>query len=222
MVNNPITHPAPPKQVTPGTPGKPSTPAPAEGSFYWPVDLTRVVAGPRFMGHYGHGGGWTRSNLAGYRKGYGFHTGNDFLGPLGLAVVAIYDGVVTSSTPPASRSGYGNNVVIRHSALGLESRYSHLDSRAVKAGDVVKGGQLIGRLGTSGTDNAHLHCDLIELTLPNPRFCPHNPATGGVRTPLIGLDPIEEALTEKYFRNLVAFLNAKKALNPVTHKVATV
>ncbi|WP_197050729.1 M23 family metallopeptidase [Deinococcus sp. YIM 77859] len=212
-MNNPITHPQPDTPSTPATPGTPSTPTPAAGGLFWPVDLNRVRIGPRFLGHWAHGT---------YRRGYGYHTGVDFLGPMGLAVVSIADGVVVSSTPPASRYGYGNNIVIHHPALGVFTRYSHLDSRAVQTGQTVKAGQLIARLGTSGTDNAHLHFDVIQEALPNPRFCPHNPATGGVSRPLEGLDPIEEALTTRYFRNPIALLNAKTALNPVTRKGATV
>lgn len=220
-MKNPITTTPPSVPSTPSKPGSPSspvtpvppvTPTPAAPGLFWPLDLTRVRVGPRFLGHWANGT---------YRRGYGYHTGIDFLGTIGLAVVSIADGLVVSSTPPASRSGYGHNVVVHHPALGVYSRYSHLDSRVVQTGQTVKAGQLIARLGTSGTDNAHLHFDVIGEALPNPRFCPHNPATGGVAHPVEGLDPIEEALTTRYFRNGIAFLNAKTALNPVTRKVAT-
>lgn len=192
----------------PTTPPKVPT-SPGEKLAFWPVDTSRVRVGPKYMGHWKFGT---------YRHGYGYHTGVDFLGPVGLKVVASFDGVVTSSTPTASRWGYGHNVVIRHTALGLESRYSHLDSRLVKAGQVVKAGEQIGRLGLSGTDNAHLHWDVIKLPLPNPRFNPHNPLTGGVQQPLVGLDPVEEALVRKYFADGIIVLNAVNARNPVTGK----
>lgn len=156
-----------------------------------------------------------------YRHGYGYHTGLDFLtSAVGLKVVAMADGVVVSSTPTASRYGYGHNVLIHHPALGVWTRSSHLYSRDVKTGDVVTAGQQIGRVGDSGTDNVHLHWDVIKLALPNPRFNPHNPATGGVVKPLSGLDPVEEALVRKHFQDPLAFLNARSALNPVTQKVA--
>nr|WP_272916843.1 M23 family metallopeptidase [Deinococcus xianganensis] len=157
--------------------------------------------------------------LGTYRSGYGYHTGIDFLGPLGLKVVAMADGVVVSSTPTASRWGYGHNVVIYHAQLGLSTRYSHLYARDVKEGQRVTAGQQIGRMGTSGTDNVHLHFDVIKVALPNPRFNPHNPATGGVTRPLAGLDPVEDALTRKYFSDPLAFLNGRSALNPTTQKV---
>ncbi|WP_168734695.1 M23 family metallopeptidase [Deinococcus sp. KSM4-11] len=215
--------PTPPKQNTGPTPTPTPTPAtPAAPGLFWPVDLSRVTIGPRFLGHYAHGT-WQQNPLAGYRAGYGYHTGVDFLRPHlpGLAVFSIADGVVVSSTS-RSAPGYGNNVVISHPALGVYTRYSHLDSRAVSEGAGVKAGQMIGRMGESGTDNVHLHFDVIQQGLPTPRFNPHNPLTGGVAHPLPGLDPIEEALTVQYFRNPLAFLNAKTAANPVNLKVATV
>jgi murein DD-endopeptidase MepM/ murein hydrolase activator NlpD len=198
------------------------SPTPAAPGLFWPVDLSRVTIGPRFLGHFAHGT-WAQNPLAGYRAGYGYHTGVDFLRPHlpGLAVFAVADGVVVSSTS-RSAPGYGNNVVISHPALGVYTRYSHLNSRAVGEGASVKAGQMIGRMGESGTDNVHLHFDVIQQGLPTPRFNPHNPLTGGVARPLPGLDPIEEALTVKYFRNPLAFLNAKTAVNPVSQKVATV
>lgn len=199
-----VTKPLPPKR-------DPSTPTPA-GRLFWPVDLSRVRIGPKFMGH---------AALKTYRHGYGYHTGLDFLtSAVGLKVVAMADGVVVSSTPTASRYGYGHNILIHHPALGVWTRSSHLYSRDVKAGDVVTAGQQIGRVGDSGTDNVHLHWDVIKLALPNPRFNPHNPATGGVVKPLSGLDPVEEALVRKHFQDPLAFLNARSALNPVTQKVA--
>lgn len=201
-----------PLAPTPYVPSTPKSAVPIDSKpFYWPVDVSRVRLGPKFMGHAASGT---------YRAGYGYHTGIDFLGGFGLKVVSIYDGVVISSTPPASARGYGHNIVIDHPGLGIQTRYSHLDSRAVKAGDQVKGGQMIGRLGTSGTDNPHLHWDAILKPLPNPRFNPHNPATGGVRTPLKGLDPIEAALVRQYFMDGLDLLNRKGALNPVTLKFA--
>lgn len=198
-----MTKPPPPKRDT-------STPTPA-GPCYWPVDLSRVRIGPRFMGH---------AALGTYRSGYGYHTGIDFLANApGLKVVAMADGVVVSSTPTASRWGYGHNVVIYHAQLGLYTRYSHLYARDVKEGQRVTAGQQIGRMGTSGTDNVHLHFDVIKVALPNPRFNPHNPATGGVTRPLAGLDPVEDALTRKYFSDPLAFLNGRSAMNPTTQKV---
>lgn len=57
---------------------------------------------------------------------------------------------------------YGNCIVIEHES-GLYSVYGHLKSKslAVKAGDIVKQGQIIGAIGTSGSSFfPHLHFEM--------------------------------------------------------------
>jgi murein DD-endopeptidase MepM/ murein hydrolase activator NlpD len=139
--------------------------------------FSRVIIG--FLGVFG--------NTANpYRKGYGYHTGLDYVGNdakrgLGDPVYSIADGVVTHSSPTASRFGYGHMVVVEHPQFqggvsgdgrGIASRYAHLQSRTVKAGDTVTAGQVIGYMGESGTDNVHLHFDLIKKRLLSARYFP--------------------------------------------------
>ena len=113
-----------------------------------------------------------------YRKGYGYHTGLDYIGNdgrrgLGSSVIAIADGVVVDSSPTLSPMGYGNMIVIEHPQFGgLQSRYGHLASRTVKKGDIVKCEQRIGTMGKSGTDNVHLHFDLIKKSFGSLRYFP--------------------------------------------------
>jgi murein DD-endopeptidase MepM/ murein hydrolase activator NlpD len=121
------------------------------------VKPSRIVI--RFLGHFS-----TKSNP--YRFGYGHHSGVDYygLGPnngLGDDVVSIADGIVVMSSPTVSPFGYGNLVVVKHPQFGIWSRYAHLGSRAVKVGTRVTAGQKIGEIGTSGTDNVHLHLDIV-------------------------------------------------------------
>ncbi|MGE5200345.1 MAG: peptidoglycan DD-metalloendopeptidase family protein [Rhodospirillaceae bacterium] len=74
------------------------------------------------------------------------HLGIDYAAPIGAPVVAVSNGVVT-------RAGFagdaGRMVTIRHSS-GYESRYLHLSSVAVRAGQRVSQGELVGRVGSSG------------------------------------------------------------------------
>ena len=58
--------------------------------------------------------------------------------------------------------GYGNYVIIQHSD-GNYTLYGHMYTKSitVKEGDVVKRGQVIGKMGTSGDSNgAHLHFEV--------------------------------------------------------------
>jgi murein DD-endopeptidase MepM/ murein hydrolase activator NlpD len=88
------------------------------------------------------------------------HWGVDFAAPLGTPVYATGSGVIQE----AGRKGsYGNYLRIRHSAT-YSSAYAHLDGFApgIRPGLYVRGGQIIGRVGTSGRSTApHLHYEVV-------------------------------------------------------------
>lgn len=78
---------------------------------------------------------------------------------------------LTHSPVPAGNRGtvvlaeplgiYGNTVILDH-GLGLFSMYSHLSQMAVKAGDRVDKGQILGRTGATGLAGGdHLHFSII-------------------------------------------------------------
>jgi murein DD-endopeptidase MepM/ murein hydrolase activator NlpD len=108
-----------------------------------------------------------------------FHTGIDMSGPEGLPVLAADDGVVIlagGSYVNGSLVGYGNYVVVAHTG-GLTTLYGHLLRIAVKVGDSVTQGQVIGSEGSTGNSTgAHLHFELRQGTTPiNPApFLPPN------------------------------------------------
>jgi murein DD-endopeptidase MepM/ murein hydrolase activator NlpD len=81
--------------------------------------------------------------------GYRPHLGVDYGAPHGAPVVAVASGTVLSA---GWNGGSGRMVRIRH-ASGYESYYLHLSSFAsgVRAGARVEQGQLIGRVGSTGT-----------------------------------------------------------------------
>jgi murein DD-endopeptidase MepM/ murein hydrolase activator NlpD len=87
------------------------------------------------------------------------HTGIDFVAPYGTDVFAAADGTVTLCR--ISRTvGYGNEIVINHS-FGYSTRYAHLQEILINEGDMVKRGQLIGRVGSSGRSTGpHLHYEV--------------------------------------------------------------
>jgi murein DD-endopeptidase MepM/ murein hydrolase activator NlpD len=81
--------------------------------------------------------------------GYRPHLGVDYGAPYGAAVVAVASGTVVSA---GWSGGSGRMVRLRH-ASGYESYYLHLSSfaKGIRAGARVDQGQLIGRVGSSGT-----------------------------------------------------------------------
>lgn len=93
--------------------------------------------------------------------GRSFHSGLDIATQLGNKVVATADGYVLMT----ENSGMlGNLICIDHS-FGLSTRYGHLASFAVKEGDRVKRGQVIGYVGSTGRSTApHLHYEVIYMS----------------------------------------------------------
>jgi murein DD-endopeptidase MepM/ murein hydrolase activator NlpD len=75
-----------------------------------------------------------------------WHAGADFAGKPGSDVIAVASGVVTFA---GERNGYGRMIEINHGA-GYITRYGHHDELLVAAGDVVKKGQVIGRMCSTG------------------------------------------------------------------------
>jgi murein DD-endopeptidase MepM/ murein hydrolase activator NlpD len=88
-----------------------------------------------------------------------FHHGMDFAGKEGSDVLAVASGVVTWS---GARSGYGNMVEISHGD-GLVSRYGHNKQNLVQPGDVVRKGEPIALMGSSGrSTGAHVHFEVYK------------------------------------------------------------
>ena len=82
------------------------------------------------------------------------HNGEDIGAPMGTDVAATNDGIV-SITVDHIFSGKG--VFVDH-GLGFYSMYFHLSEILVNDGDLVKAGQIIGKVGASGrATGPHLH-----------------------------------------------------------------
>ena len=97
-----------------------------------------------------------------YRGGVpaAYHSGVDIAAGAGAIVVAPADGIVTLAPPPGF-SLEGNLVIVDH-GLGLTSAFLHLSSASVRAGDRVRQGQPIGRVGATGrATGPHLHWSLV-------------------------------------------------------------
>ncbi len=88
------------------------------------------------------------------------HTGIDFSASIGTPIYATADGTIEDIR--VSFSGYGKTVKIDH-GYGFKTRYAHMHEFAVKEGQKVKRGQVIGYVGNTGTSTApHLHYEVIK------------------------------------------------------------
>ena len=105
-----------------------------------------------------------------------FHAGMDFTAPTGTEVYATGDGVVINSG--SQRNGYGINVQINH-GFGYTTLYGHMSRVAVRKGQKVKRGQVIGYVGSTGKSTGpHLHYEVRKNKNPlNPAYFYHNDLT---------------------------------------------
>jgi murein DD-endopeptidase MepM/ murein hydrolase activator NlpD len=85
-----------------------------------------------------------------------FHAGQDVAVPVGTPLVAVDDGIVVEA-----RTSETAGLLVRYDTGRGRVSCMHLDALAVRTGDRVTAGQLIGRTGQSGTNvrGAHLHIE---------------------------------------------------------------
>lgn len=87
-----------------------------------------------------------------------FHRGIDIPAPKNTDILSSDDGIVIFS---GSQNGYGNVVKIKHFD-GKKTVYAHNTSNVVKEGDIVKKGQVIAKVGTTGDSTGnHVHFETI-------------------------------------------------------------
>ena len=88
-----------------------------------------------------------------------WHAGVDFAGREGDDIVAVASGVVTWS---GKRSGYGLMVEVNHSD-DFVTRYGHNSENIAEVGSVVKKGDVIARMGSSGRSTGpHVHFEVFR------------------------------------------------------------
>lgn len=108
-----------------------------DAGMIWPTTATRISSG------------------YGTRRG---HTGIDIDGDFGDPVWAAKAGTVVSA---GYNGTYGLDVVIDH-GNGLKTRYAHLQSICVSAGDEIEIGEQLGEEGSTGkSTGSHLHFEVI-------------------------------------------------------------
>ncbi|MEE4239233.1 MAG: peptidoglycan DD-metalloendopeptidase family protein [Anderseniella sp.] len=89
-----------------------------------------------------------------FKRRPAMHAGVDFRGPVGSPVKTPAPGVVSKA---GWNGGYGKLVEVRHEN-GITTRYAHLSIILVRAGQKVKAGDIVGKLGNTGRSTGpHLH-----------------------------------------------------------------
>jgi len=92
-----------------------------------------------------------------FTGGVDWHPGVDFAAKEDSAVIAVASGVVTYAD---DRHQYGKMVELNH-GNGFVTRYAHAKSLLVKPGDVVKKGQTIALVGSTGRSTGpHVHFEV--------------------------------------------------------------
>lgn len=122
----------------------------SESGFRWPLPAGNNV----ITSYYGN-------RIDPFTKTSRNHTGMDLSAGKGTNIYAAKSGVVTTSVLGSGANwAYGNYVVISHSD-GTTTLYAHMNSRNVKQGQVVKQGDVIGFVGTTGRSTGyHLHFEV--------------------------------------------------------------
>lgn len=88
-----------------------------------------------------------------------WHGGVDFAGKTGSDIIAVASGVVTWA---GNRYGYGNLVEINH-GNGYKTRYAHAAEVKVKLGDIVRKGDVVALMGSTGRSTGpHVHFEVYK------------------------------------------------------------
>lgn len=110
--------------------------------------------------HTGSSFGWRIDPITGRSA---LHTGLDFPSPVGTPIYAAAGGIVVTQE---FHFQYGNMIEIDH-GNNLISRYAHTSKVFVKKGDLIKRGQKIAEVGTTGRSTGpHLHFEVLVQGVP--------------------------------------------------------
>jgi len=124
-----------------------------KGKFAWPLpEKFRISSNFGYRIH----------PISGKKK---LHTGTDIAAPKGTKVMAAGNGEVIVAK---YYGGYGNTVIIDHN--GIWTLYAHMSKISVKEGQLVKTGQKLGEVGSTGSSTGnHLHYEVrINSEAVNP------------------------------------------------------
>ncbi len=128
-----------------------------QGNFYWHNGESArkgLIRTPVNGARQSSGFGMRFHPVLGYSR---MHQGVDFAAPSGAPILASAAGTVSRA---GWGGGYGNVVEIDH-GKGLKTRYAHMSKIAVRGGQAITQGQMIGKVGTTGLSTGpHLHYEV--------------------------------------------------------------
>lgn len=135
---------------------------PPEGASFAPVTATASPLSPLAEMHITSAYGYRLHPITGALD---FHTGIDLAAAKGTNIRAAYPGTVKEVGESAI---YGNYIVLSHG--NMETGYSHCESIVAREGVVVRQGETIAKVGSTGVSTGpHLHFDLrVDGTLVDP------------------------------------------------------
>lgn len=120
------------------------------------------------------------SRISPFTRAADFHKGLDLSAPTGTPVYASADGIVSFAGRYPLRESvawwrFGNVVVINHSDRFI-TIYGHCDTVNVHAGQPVKQGEVIARVGSTGwSTNSHLHYEVRSDLEEQGKYVPIDP-----------------------------------------------
>jgi len=131
----------------------------------------------------------SRFNLKRRIAYYGYkvrpHRGTDYAAPIGTPIVATADGTVTEST---RRGGNGKYVKIKHNGM-YSTQYLHMRKQAVRRGDFVRQGDVIGWVGMTGNTGGPHVCY---------RFWKNGVQVDPLREKLPSAEPLADSLRPRF------------------------
>ncbi len=87
------------------------------------------------------------------------HRAIDYAAPTGTPIRSVGDGTITFA---GWNGSYGYMVSVRHNGT-YSTNYAHMSRMAIKKGDKVKQGQIIGYVGSTGfSTGPHLHYEMVK------------------------------------------------------------
>ncbi len=131
----------------------------------------------------------SRYSMSRYVRIYGYHRphlGTDFAAPIGTPIMSTANGTVIKSS---YTRGNGNYVKIKHNGT-YSTQYLHMKKRAVKLGEVVKQGQVIGYIGMTGSTTGPHVCY---------RFWKNGKQVDALKEKLPAAKPMPDSIKPHYF-----------------------
>jgi len=157
--------------------------------------LKMPVKFSRISSHYN-----LRRRIAFYGNKIRPHKGTDFAAPIGTPIMTTANGTVIESR---YKGGNGNYVKVRHNST-YSTQYLHMSKRAVKVGDVVKQGDIIGYIGMTGNTAGPHVCY---------RFWKNGKQVDPLKQKLPAAKPMKETVKPSYLKFITPIKSQLDAIN---------